>query len=233
MNENMNENDLEKGKRNLQEALLKVSKDYLDDIKLSPEEEVRYSSELEKNMAKLLKKQKKPYWKFINEPYKRAIAAGLVVVSLSCALMSFKPIRENVVEFFTNAYDRFTEFFFDDEDSSQAPKFIEEVHTLTHLPEGYVLVEEPNVTGEDYELKYVWVNQDGNEIVFYQSTLLNKTTFDTENAEARLLDNGMQVFITNKNSKIYTFWNTSDYAYNLVVTDLSEEEILNIIESFQ
>ena len=48
-------NDLAIGKSKLQNALLEVSKNYLANLELAPEEAVSYSPRLERKMSRLLK----------------------------------------------------------------------------------------------------------------------------------------------------------------------------------
>ena len=148
------------------------------------------------------------------------------------ALMSCKPIREPVVEFFTNVYEKFTEFFFGDEDKDAASKVITKIHTLSYVPEGYELVESPILTNKDKELYTVWQNNDGYKIFFFQSTFINKTTFDTENAEALTLSNGSKILIIRKSDQIFVYWNDIEYSYTLMIYDQNNEEIIKIIDSF-
>lgn len=225
-------NDLAIGKSKLQNALLEVSKNYLANLELAPEEAVSYSPRLERKMSRLLKEQRKPYHHLINTPYKKALAACLAIMIFAGALMSCKPIREPVVEFFTNVYEKFTEFFFGDEDKDAASKVITKIHTLSYVPEGYELVESPILANKDKELYTVWQNNDGYKIFFFQSTFINKTTFDTENAEALTLSNGSKILIIRKSDQIFVYWNDIEYSYTLMIYDQNNEEIIKIIDSF-
>lgn len=225
-------NELALGKENLKKALLEVSKNYLENLELAPAQEVHYSQKLEQKMAKLLKTQRKPYRKLIDAPYKKAIAACLTLAMLVGTLMSCKPIREPVLEFFTGVCEKFTEFFFGAEDKEAALKMIEEVHTLTYVPEGYELVESPMLTGKDYKLRTVWMNMDGEKLVFQQALLTSKTTMDTEDAEIKIISNNTKITIVKKRENTYIFWNNNQYAYILITEDLSEMEIEKIINSF-
>ena len=225
-------NDLAIGKSKLQNALLEVSKNYLANLELAPEEAVSYSPRLERKMSRLLKEQRTPYRHLINTPYKKALAACLAIIIFAGALMSCKPIREPVVEFFTNVYEKFTEFFFGDEDKDVSSKVITEIHTLTYVPEGYELVESPTLTGRDKELCTVWKNSENKEIVFYHALLVSKTLLDTENADIKILDSRISAAMVQKDDKIFAFWNDNEYSYTLIVCNSTEEEIIKIINSF-
>lgn len=226
-------NDLAIGKSKLQDALLEVSKKYLENLELAPEEAVSYSPKLERKMSRLLKLQRKPYRNLINAPYKKAIAACLAIIIFAGALMSCKPIREPVIDFFTNVYEKFTEFFFGDENKDVSSKVITEIHTPTYVPEGYELVESPTLMGKDYKLCTIWKSNNDSKIIFYQSSLLLNTTLDTENAIVKVLSNNTNIAIVKKLKNTYIFWNDNNYSYTLIVDNVSDDEIEKIIKSIK
>ena len=226
-------NDLAIGKSKLQNALLEVSKNYLANLELAPEETVSYSPRLERKMSCLLKEQRKPYHHLINAPYKKAIAACLAIIIFAGALMSCKPLREPVVEFFANVYEKFTEFFFGEEDKDAASKVITEIHTLTYVPEGYELVESPTLTDKTYEVKTIWKNSIDQKIILHQTVLHLNTTFDTENATIEQISNGIEIYIIEKDKYIRAFWNTQEYAYYLKTFEISKTELLEMINSLE
>lgn len=224
-------NTVNEGKEKLKRALLEVCAREIENAELAPEE-VYYSPKLIKNMNKLLKNRAKPYWVLINTAAKRAIAACLVIVTIAGALMSCKPVREAVVDFFQNVYEAYTEFFFGDELSSNAPEVIEEIHLPTYIPEGYEIVQEAELTGRDYNLTHIWKNENGSVIVLYQYLLNSKTNIDTENADIEIF-NDIEVAIVTKEKEVSVFWNTSEYAYTVKAIDMSKEEVLNIVKSIK
>ena len=223
-------NTVNEGKEKLKRALLEVCAREIENAELAPEEEVYYSPKLIKNMNKLLKDRAKPYWGLINTAAKRAVAACLVIVTIAGALMSCRPVREAVVDFFQNVYEAYTEFFFGDDVSSGAPEVIEEIHIPTYIPDGYELVKEAELTGEDFYLLSVWKNECEKIIKFHQSVLSSKTNIDTEKTTVELSGN-IEIAFIEKENEIYAFWNDKEYAYYLVTNDLSNTEILNIIKS--
>ena len=225
-------NTVNEGKEKLKRALLEVCAREAGNAELAPEEEVYYSPKLIKNMNKLLKDRAKPYWVLINTAAKRAIAACLVIVTIAGALMSCKPVREAVVDFFRNVYEAYTEFFFGDDISANAPNVIEEIHMPTYIPEGYELVQEAELTGRDYNLTHIWKNENGSVIVLYQYLLNSKTNIDTENADIEIF-NDIEVAIVTKEKEVSVFWNTSEYAYTVKAIDISKEEVLNIVKSIK
>ncbi|MBQ8496051.1 MAG: DUF4367 domain-containing protein [Clostridia bacterium] len=224
-------NEIKTGKEKLQKALLEVSKEYLENIELAPEDSVSFSPKLEKNMEQLLQSRQKPCWKLINSPLKKVIAVCLAVVILIGSVLGCVMAKEPIFEFFTEVYEKFTEFFFEDENEG-ASDVITEVHTLTYVPEGYELVESPTLTGDNNELYTVWENNDGEKIIFYQSAFVTKTTIDSENAQKGILSNGLQIVMIQKDKVIYIYWNDNQYAYTLIVQDMNEKQIIEILDSF-
>ena len=224
-------NEIEQGKENFQKALLDVCKDYLENLELAPEEDVFISPKLQRKMNRLLKKQQKPCWKWLNTPFKKVIAACLAVLVLTGAALGCVMVKEPIFEFFTEVYEKFSEFFFASEKEDAASDIITEVHTLTYVPEGYELVENSTLVGNK-EWRTVWGNASGEQIVFYQTSLVSKIVIDTENTEIRMLANGLEIAIVRKEKQIYVFWSDTKYAYTLMSYNLSEDEIIKIITSF-
>lgn len=225
-------NTVNEGKEKLKRALLEVCAREIENAELAPEEEVYYSPKLIKNMNKLLKDRAKPYWILINTAAKRAVAACLVIVTIAGALMSCKPVREAVEDFFQNIYEAYTEFFFGDELSSGAPEVIEEIHLPTYIPESYELVQEAELTGKKYMVTTIWENEIGESIKLFQYVLNSRTNIDTENSTVEKIDD-FEIAIVTKEKRISVFYNTNEYAYDIITTGLSKEEVINIIRSIK
>jgi len=155
------------------------------------------------------------------------IAVG-VLFGLSAGVYA---AREPIVTFLTEVKEKYTEFFFREEDVAKAPARIETVYTLGFVPEGYELESEQVW---DEHIKYTWKNADGNLINFTQGVLDGKMMIDNETEEVLTFSIGeQQIFATEKyGTKIY-FWNTNDYSYDLRVhdDDISIEEGLELIRS--
>ena len=224
-------NTANEGKEKLKRALLEVCAREAENAELAPEEEVYYSPKLIKNMNKLLKNRAKPYWVLINTAAKRAVAACLVIVTIAGALMSCRHVREAVADFFQNVYEVYTEFFFGDEISSDAPGIIEGLHMPAYIPEGYELVDKAELTEECFTMTE-WENGNGEIIRLYQYVLSGRTNIDTENTDVAILEDIEIAIIANK-TVINAFWNTDGYAYKITATGLSREEVLNIIKSIE
>ena len=189
-------NEIEIGREKLRAALLEVCEDYLESIELAPEEDVWYSSKLEKKMSKLLKHRSSPWYECFNTTFKKVCAACLLVAVLFGALMSCKPIREPVIKFFQNIYEQFTEFWIEDKNASNSCYFIEEEYTLTYIPDGYELIEKQDITGQERILTTVFEDNEGNKIYFYQALSTMKFAIDSCNKNPEIYYDGeIQIFL--------------------------------------
>ena len=131
--------DKELSGRNLLKEAMKLSdQTYLD--KYPPiENEVKYSEKYLKYIDRLIKQTKSPFYKYFNTFGKRVAGiAAAMLIAFSCA-MTVKAVREPVVEFITNVYEKFVEIIFDEKDIAKAPDTIGTVYTLGMIPNGYTI----------------------------------------------------------------------------------------------
>ena len=221
---------IELGKEKLKIAMIEYCKNFVKAEEMPSTEEVVISPKIEQRMQKLIERRKNPLWKFVNTPIKRLVAACLVIIILCGALMSFRPIREPVVEFFVNIYERFTELFSSQSDFS--PNKIEETKTFTYVPKGYEL---ESTTNNHIAVTTIWKNKDGKKLELNQGIKNGSVSFDTENAEYGILNNnGIEVFYSFKNGLSSYFWVDESYDYSIICYDeLPIEEILKMIDSLK
>lgn len=214
----------------VEDALLVICDDYLENLELAPEESVVFSPELQRNMERLLRSQRKRK-KILNTPHKKAVAAILAVTVFIGAAMSCRCIRETVVEFFTEVYEHFTEFFFGENDRAAASRSVDDIHIPAYIPDGYEFVEQRKSDDLVEEIRILWENERGDKIIFYQSSLSFTTTLDSEKALIRTIDSETTIKSIQKDNQTFIFWNDDSYAYTLIVSGLSEFEIVKIIKS--
>ena len=187
--------DIELGKEKLKIAMLEYCKNFVKEEEKELTKEVVISPKIEQRMQKLIERRKNHFWKFVNTPLKRVIAACFAVIILCGSLMSFRPIREPVAEFFVNMNEKLTKLFSSRSDFS--PKKIEEVKSFTYIPKGYEL---ESTTNHNITVTTIWKNKDGKKLKLHQGTKNGSVFFDTENAEYGILNNnGIEVFYSFKN----------------------------------
>ena len=142
--------------------------------------DITFSELFEKKMQKLIMAQKKSYFYLINTVSKRvAIIVLALIISLTTTTFGVKAIRETVIEFITETFERFTKVsVVDDEPDTQS----ELVKTApTYIPEGYIIELEVD-TGGLYKIKYTTQE---NDIINYNQkfgygTINNVNTEDIE-----------------------------------------------------
>lgn len=226
----MNSNVENAGLEKLKEAFREINQWEYENLHLDTLEEVIPSARYKKRIERLIKRQKQPYWRYVNTVGKR-VAILVVAIALTFALpMGVSAVREPVVEFFVNVYEKFVEFFYDEDDIAKAPDTIETVYTLGYVPEDYQL--------ESFELKnyasqMCWKNSNNESIIFCQRLLGAKYTLDHEDSDCSqlFLPNITVVFVEKNRFKSF-YWNTKEYSFSLTVSsNFSLEEIVNIIES--
>lgn len=194
------------------------------------EADLLFDEECEKNLRKLIRRLNNPFRNYFNTVGKRAAGiAAAILVFFGCS-MSVSAVRKPVVEFFTNAYEKLVEFFFDDESVANAPSTIETVYTLGYVPEGYELMSSDL---SKYQNRIIW-ERDSNEcIIFIQSTLDGVVSYDNEESKYELIEtNNFSVVFVKKHDLLMLFWSDNQYKYSLdVYGGLTLDECVALIES--
>lgn len=194
---------------------------------------VTFSAEFENKMQKLIKRQSKPYYYLINTVGKRVACIVIAaLITLSSITFGVKAIREAVIEFIVETFEKFSIVGFDEEDTQDNNNFIETYYAPTYIPDGYELkIDEKLLTYQSirYESK-------NNYILFRQNLLHTKATYlDTEDAsyeEVSVL--GKKAFYTVKEKIALLYWNDSKYSLLIQTeSDLEKEELIKIAESIK
>lgn len=80
-------------------ALREVVSDEFKDIPDNEDDiEFSFSNNFNQKMQKLIKRQKKSYWKFINTASKRVAIICIAIISLLCGMLCIEPIRVSAIE---------------------------------------------------------------------------------------------------------------------------------------
>ena len=124
------------GREVLEEALRVCCSTYCDQYPRY-EGEIDLGDDYENYMDNLIRRSKNPFQRYFNTLGRRVAGiAAAMLIAFSCA-MTVKAVREPVVEFFTNIYEKFVEIIFGEDDIAKAPDTIETVYTLGFIPDGY------------------------------------------------------------------------------------------------
>lgn len=217
------------GRTRLREAMKLSDQTYLD--KYPPiENEVKYSEKYLKYIDRLTKQTKSPFYKYFNTIGKRVSGiAAAMLIAFSCA-MTVKAVRESVIEFFTNVYEKFVEIFFDKDDIAKAPETIDTVYILGYVPTGYQLVETHDY---DYRITYTWEDSEGNQIYFSQNIYEGNTILDNEESNLNFINiSCVEVVCVEKYNMKSFFWGDKGYRFVLDMPSyFSQDECICLIES--
>lgn len=226
MNNKVVFNEKNKGYQNLLQGIRLASIDYLNSIDLSSVESFSESEHYKRKMRRLIKNQKRSYWKYFNTVGKK-IAILFIILALSFAMsLNIQAIRSPVFGFFENIFEKFSEIFIDNSKISEYPTTIEEIYTLTGLPEGF--------TETEHEVsamivKTTWQNKD-EKIRLYQRLLSGKATLDTEYSDYQRVEyNGYEVLYVKKERATSVFWHNGRYRFSIDWYDtISIEKMLEL-----
>lgn len=122
-----------------------------------------FSEKFIKRMDKLIRAQRKSYYKFINTAAKRAAVIFAAIITLFTASLSVKAIREPVVKFIKQVYETFIHYTFE----GDTVEIITKEYTITQMLDGYEQFDK--LTSEN-TIATTYKNKLGDTIIFTQMT---------------------------------------------------------------
>ncbi len=194
-------------------------------------EHITFSDTFEKKMKKLIMAQKKSYYYLINTVGKRvAIIVLAIIISFTATTFGVKGIREAVIEFITETFERFTRITVQNEEPD-IPQEILIKNAPQYIPEGYTLESEMDLGGI-YQINYN--NKENNPIVFGQEIYYkNIFRINTENVDyEKILINSFEGVFYNKKGINTVIFADETYLYK-IYGQVSKEEIIKIAESIK
>ena len=191
-----------------------------------------FSPEFEAKMQKLINKQKKFYYYWINTATKRVAAVVLaLLVSLATVTFSVKAIREPFIQFIVETFEKFSSIIFNnDEDDNQPALATVEFRKAVpeYIPEGYTIKSE---TESDAIYHIIYTNGVSN--IVYSQTINYHTVAqaDTENTTYKeIIINGLEGVIYTKNESNNVIFNTENYVFT-ITGPVEIAELIKIAES--
>ena len=208
-----------------------------------------FSERFENRMTKLVRFSERPYFRFVNTFTKRvAVFAIIIMISLSAAF-SVEAIREPIIKFFIEVYEKFTHVVFQTDTGTSEnnntngnlsgnslleifPVTIEDVYEPTVLPDGYSYTD--NIKTEIF-YQNSYYNQSGQELSFEQfiitSIELHIDTEDGATVEEIMLENTKALFTQNKGTNVLV-WNDRKYGYK-IIGSIEESEMIEMALSLK
>ena len=183
------------------------------------------SPRFERQMARWLSRQRKPYYPYVNKAWKRTLIAATVALLLFAASMSVSAIRQPVVRFMVEVYEKCSSLFYQEKQEIGE----EANYRPTYLPEGFSLISE-NLLDAVVILRYE--NAEGKSVVFRQYPLRSyELQINTEGLQYEdiLIGAEQGVFYTNKGWNNLA-WNDGSYAF-ILIAEIDKQDMLRIAES--
>lgn len=187
-----------------------------------------FSAEFERNMEKLIRQSKKQLpsgkSKTFNKRFISILAAIIIMISTA---MSVSAIRQRVIEFITEVYQRYTQVFFSESQSSQVESKLFAAYMPSYIPKGFELVNK--ATNGTVLLDY----EKGAEFISYEQEWIDEVSMQI-NTEGVKLE---ELKFNNLPAKYYSnkgvqnlIWYDSHYMY-MVSSTLDRETVFKIAES--
>lgn len=192
--------------------------------------EHEFSSKFNKDMQKLVKRRRKPYYKLINTVGKRIACIVIAfLVASSVTILSVKALRNAVADFYVSIFEKFSTVQPIEDDS--APLTIEDIYEITYdLSEFTIDYEEY----DDYS-RYITYIKDDIAIFYEQYTKdMYDVNINTEDAEiSTLIINGYEaIYFQDNNQYYHLIWDNGDYIISLG-SNIGKDILIDIAKSVQ
>lgn len=193
-------------------------------------EHITFSDAFENKLQKLIAAQKKSYFYLINTVGKRvAIIITAIIITLTATTFGVKAIRETVIEFITETFERFTKVSVVDDEPDVQIEFVKAAPM--YVPEGYELALETDLGGL-YKIAYN--NHENFSIDYSQKfgygTIYNINTEDVKYEKINI--NSFEGIKYNKNGVNKVVFIDQTYMYT-VCGQVSFEELIKMAESIR
>jgi len=209
---------------------------------ITEEDKHIFSPEFEKKMKILFKRGKK----FKNDVKKytagflqKSAIIVLIILSVSfISLFAVEAVREEIYKIITTFYEKYIQVGFGDTNVQNLiadipPEQIEETYLPSYVPDGYW---EEKVSKSDNNVSAVYINNENQNIFYYQRLISAFTFIDGEDyIENDINISGMsgKIYEYNKHDEISYFiiiWRNNKYSYQ-VIGYVDREEMIKIAES--
>lgn len=191
-----------------------------------------FSDSFNKKMKKLIKRQKKPYYRIINTAGKRAacIAVAALILSFS-TVMGVDALRNAFKNFIIKIFSTYSEISYVDESEVSAPGTIESIYSITYDLSDY------EIDYEDYDSvrRHIIYKKDDIYIDYYQWI---KSEYDahlnTEDAEISQMEiQGHEAIYYCDNHNYHNLiWDNGEYVI-MVNSNVGKNKLIDIANSVQ
>jgi len=196
-------------------------------------EPIHVSPAFERRMQRLIRAERRPYYRFANTSGKKAVLAlAATFLLLVTMVFSVSAIREPVVRFFVKVYEKFSQVFYHQQEA-QFPGILEVYYAPTWLPEGYS-------EGVDQaidiitECEQTYTCESKYDIKFTQHTITSMLLrIDTEGVQIESVSvNGREGFYYSNKEIQNLSWSDGQYGFR-ISGPISQVDLLRVAESIQ
>lgn len=202
---------------------------YMSSLERNNSFEHIFSEHHNRKMNKLIKRQRKPYFKLISTAGRRAACIIVAFIVLSASALSVKAIREAFFDFITRFFSDHTVVTVESGTDKGYPTTIEEEYFISELPDGFVEMDK-GIT--DNSIDIIYFRND--EYVFFTQYTKAKyeRNYDNERSEfSEFIDSdGKRYMIITNQSEITYIWDNGKYIFE-ITSNLDKEYTLKLCKS--
>ena len=194
-------------------------------------DDYEFSPRFQKRMDKLIRRRRKPYYRFINTAGKRVAVIALAFLTISfTTVMSVEALRTPFLDFIMSFFSNRSEVRGID-DSGDYPKTIENDYVITYDLSEYN-IDSDERSDSEHKLYY----SKSNEVICFCQSIVNgyRYNFNTENANIEHIDiNGYDAIGFLDNNGYYTLvWNNGEYIID-IGSDIGKNALIMMAKSVQ
>ena len=194
-------------------------------------DDYEFSPRFQKRMDKLIRRRRKPYYRFINTAGKRVAVIALAFLTISfTTVMSVEALRTPFLDFIMSIFSDHSEVRGID-DSGNYPETIENLYEIMYDMSDYHII-----ASDQTERHRIIDYQNDNSIIYFSQNTVNDyhMNYNTENAEIEHIDiNGHDAIGFEDNNGYYSLiWNNGEYIIDLS-SDLGKNALIDIAKTVQ
>lgn len=180
-----------------------------------------FSDKFTQKMEKLIARQKKPYWEYVNTAGKKIAIVAILVLSIAVTAFSNEEVRASMLQWCEDIYEEYIRYYFE----GDTTKVIEHEYQLTMIPEGF---EKVYVQRDAETVVIGYENEVGDYIQLEQhATDGYETYIDNENGEwsTEIIGN-KEVILADYGTQMSAMWTEDGYFMFLIYYGCDTMEII-------
>lgn len=187
-----------------------------------------FSEKHNKKMAKLIKRQRKPYFKLICTTGRRVACIVVLMLVVFASSLTVKAVREAVYDFIMSIFSDHTVVTVDSGTDAGYPETIEEEYYISDLPEGF---ERVDYSKRDISVSSTYFNNDKYVFFIQYTKEYYEGTFDNEQTQyEKQFISGQDYLILSSDYDTTFVWDDGSYIFS-IRSNIDKNTILELCES--